>query len=163
MGGDARFEPREMYRALSRHGVEYVTVGGVAVQAHGGQRTTRDLDVVVEASSENMQRLAAALLDLDARVLREDGQRSKSVPSAQLLRSSDLWHLITSHGRLDIATLPAHLGTFADVRARAHEVPLAEIAVPIAHRSDLMIMKRAAARPHDWVDLRLLESLDEEQ
>lgn len=79
-----------------------------------------------------------------------------------ILGSSDLWHLITDHGRVDVITLPAHLGNFEQMRNRAHEVPLGEIEVPIAHRDDLLIMKRAAARPQDLADVRLLESLDEE-
>jgi hypothetical protein len=157
----ASFDARELFRALARHQVEYVTIGGIAIQAHGGQRLTQDLDVAIAASSENIDRLAGALLDLDARILGPDGQRSKTVPDAPLLGSSDQWHLITPHGPLDMVTLPAHLGSFADMRARAHEVPLGELSIPIAHRDDLLKMKRAAGRPQDLADVRLLESLDD--
>ena len=131
---------------------------------YGGQRLTRDLDVVVATSAGNMQRLAAALADLDARVLGEGGRRSRSVPDAHLLGSSDLWHLITGHGRMDVIMimLRAHLGSFKDVRRRAHEMPLGDITVAIACRDDLLTMKRAAARPQDLADVRLLESLGEE-
>jgi hypothetical protein len=62
---------------------------------------TQDLDVAIAASRENMQRLAAALVDVDGRILGPDGQRAKSVPSASLLASGDQWHLITAHGPLD--------------------------------------------------------------
>jgi len=158
----ADFDALELFRALSRHEVEYVTVGGVAIQAYGGQRMTQDLDVVIAASSDNMGRLATALLDLDARILGPDGQRSKSVPSAAMLASSDQWHLLTEHGPLDVLTLPAHLGSFADVRARAHSVQLGDLSIPIAHRDDLLTMKRAAGRPQDLADVRLLESLGDE-
>jgi hypothetical protein len=34
------FAALELFRALGRHEVEYVTVGGVAIQAYGGQRWT---------------------------------------------------------------------------------------------------------------------------
>lgn len=155
------FDARELFSALARHDVEYVTIGGIAIQAHGGQRLTQDLDVAIAASTDNVARLADALLDLDARILGPDGQRSKSVPSAPLLASSDQWHLITVHGPLDVLTLPAHLGSFADMHARAHEVPLGELSIPIAHREDLLKMKRAAGRPQDLADVRLLESLDD--
>jgi hypothetical protein len=157
-----RFDARELFRVLAAHGVEYVTVGGIAVQAHGGQRVTRDLDVVVAASSANMDKLAAALVELDARVLGPDGRRSSSVPSAALLGSSDQWHLTSPHGRLDVLTLPAHLGSFEHLRQHAHEIPLGDLTVPIAHRGDLLKMKRAAGRPQDLADVRLLESLDDE-
>jgi len=156
-----RFDARELFRALAHHDVEYVTIGGIAIQAYGGQRLTQDLDVAIAASTDNVARLADALLDLDARITGPDGQRSKSVPSAPLLASSDQWHLITIHGPLDILTLPAHLGSFADMRARAYEVPLGDLTIPIAHREDLLKMKRAAGRPQDLADIRLLESLDD--
>jgi hypothetical protein len=156
------FHPRALFQALARHGVDYVTVGGVAIQAHGAQRLTQDLDVAIAASRENIERLAAALVDVDARILGPDGQRSRSTPTAAMLASGDQWHLVTSHGRLDVLTMPAHLGSFADMRARAHDVPLGDVTVPIAHRDDLLSMKRASGRPQDLADVRLLESLGDE-
>ncbi len=66
-------------------------------------------------------------------------------------------------GARDLApTLPARLGSFADMRARAHDVPLGDVKVPIAHRDDLLRMKRASGRPQDLEDVQLLESLDDE-
>ena len=162
MTNPGSFDARELFRALARRDVEYVTIGGIAIQAYGGQRLTQDLDVAIASSTDNIARLAEALLDLDARILGPDGQRSQSTPSAQLLASSDQWHLITPHGPLDVLTLPAHLGSFAHMRARAHEVVLGELTVPIAHREDLLEMKRAAGRPQDLADVRLLEALEEE-
>jgi hypothetical protein len=156
-----RFDARELFKALAHRNVEYVTIGGIAIQAYGGQRLTQDLDVAIAASTDNLQRLASALLDLDARILGPDGRRSRSTPTAHLLASSDQWHLTTVHGPLDILTLPARLGSFADMRARAHEVPLGDLSIPIAHREDLLTMKRAAGRPQDLADVRLLESLDD--
>lgn len=75
-----------------------------------------------------------------------------------MLGSGDLWHLVTSYGRLDVLTLPAHLGSFADMRGRAHDVPLGDVSVPIAHRDDLIRMKRASGRPQDLADVEVLES-----
>jgi hypothetical protein len=161
-GADKRFDAREQFRALARHEVDYVIIGGIAIQAYGGQRVTRDLDVVIATSTKNVTRLAAALSDLDARILGPNGERSRSVPSASLLGSSDQWHLVTDHGLLDVLTLPVHLGSFGEVRARAHEVTLGELTVPIAHREDLLRMKRAAGRPQDLADVRLLESLSDD-
>lgn len=161
MSAPSAFDARALFKALAHHDVEYLTIGGIAIQAYGGQRLTQDLDVAIAASTENVTRLADALRNLDARILGPDGRRSRSVPSAQLLGSSEQWHLITVHGPLDIITLPAHLGSFADMRARAHEVPLGDLSIPIAHRGDLLKMKRAAGRPQDLADIRLLESLDD--
>lgn len=155
------FDAGELFRALARQDVAYVTIGGMAIQAYGGQRLTQDLDVTIASSSENFARLARALVDLDARILGPQGQRSRSVPNAAMLASSEQWHLITAHGPLDVVTLPAHLGSFAAMRERAHEIPLGDVIVPVAHRDDLIALKRAAGRPQDLADIALLESLDE--
>lgn len=163
MTAPGSFDARRLFAALARHEVEYVTIGGIAVQAHGGQRLTQDLDIAIDPSAANAERLAGALVDLDARVLGSGGERSRSTPTAALLGSSDQWHLITDHGAIDVVTLPAAVGRFEDVRARAHEIPLGDVVVPIAHRDDLLTMKRAAGRPQDLADVRLLEALDDLQ
>lgn len=61
--------------ALTRRGVEFIAIGGWAVQA---QRLdlglTRDVDLTPAPDPENLQRLSAALEDLDARRRREPGR-----------------------------------------------------------------------------------------
>jgi hypothetical protein len=52
---------------LSRHRVEYLFVGGIAARAHGARRVTYDADCVPRPSGDNLDRLAAALRELNAR------------------------------------------------------------------------------------------------
>ncbi len=163
MDAPRRFDAAKLFAALWQHRVEYVAIGGIAMQAHGGQRLTQDLDIAISTSSENLKRLGRALSEVDARILGPDGQRSDAPPSATLLASSDRWHLISDHGPLDVVTVPAHLGSFEQMRARAHETPLGEMTVPIAHREDLLKMKRASGRPQDLVDVEFLEALGKEE
>lgn len=47
------------------------------------------------------------------------------------------------------------------MRHRAHEVLLGDIIVTIAHRENLLKLKRATGRPQDLADCKLLESLDD--
>ena len=54
--------------ALQRHNVEYLVVGGVAAQAYGATRPTKDLDCVVRHQRENLDRLGGALRELGARL-----------------------------------------------------------------------------------------------
>lgn len=88
MTGAGRFDARELFSALARHQVAYVTIGGIAIQAHGGQRLTQDLGIAIDPRAANLEQLAAALSDLDARVLGPEGERSTSPPSAALLASA---------------------------------------------------------------------------
>jgi hypothetical protein len=44
----------ELLATLYRHGVDYTIIGGVAVQAHGHRRTTKDLDVIPDPDHANL-------------------------------------------------------------------------------------------------------------
>ena len=53
-------------RALNETGARYVLIGGFAVIAHGGVRTTKDIDLLIDASPANV-----ALVKLALRVLED--------------------------------------------------------------------------------------------
>ena len=63
---DAPLKIAEILRALIRHEVELVVVGGVASILRGSPLMTNDVDVVYSASEENIRRLAEALRELKA-------------------------------------------------------------------------------------------------
>ena len=65
---DSSFDPDRVLETLDRHGVAFLLVGGLAARAHGAARQTADVDCVPDTSSENLGRMAAALLDLNARL-----------------------------------------------------------------------------------------------
>ena len=50
--------------ALNRFGVRYVVVGAQALILWGGARTTRDIDILIEPTAENAQRVLDALADI---------------------------------------------------------------------------------------------------
>ncbi len=54
--------------ALDRHAVRFVLVGGLAAQAYGATRVTKDVDICAEWSTGNLSRLADALTELQARL-----------------------------------------------------------------------------------------------
>ncbi len=51
----------DLLRALARERVEYVLVGGVALNVHGVTRNTDDVDLFVRPTDENIERLRSAL------------------------------------------------------------------------------------------------------
>ena len=61
-----RFDPARILRTFDRHAVRYVLVGGLAAALHGSPSVTFDIDLTPEQSRENLERLAAALTELDA-------------------------------------------------------------------------------------------------
>lgn len=47
-----------VFAALQATGVRYVVVGGVAVNLHGYQRFTKDIDLVIELAPERAMKYA---------------------------------------------------------------------------------------------------------
>jgi predicted nucleotidyltransferase len=56
-------------QSLNANGVKYVLIGGFAVVAHGGARTTKDIDLLVDARPDNIRRIRAALQILEDRAV----------------------------------------------------------------------------------------------
>ena len=131
-------------RALDRRRVDYVLIGGLAVQAHGHVRTTQDVDVYPAGDAANLERLAAALADLDARP-RRSGAKALSATPTHILE--------TVAGGLDVHNRPPGAAPWAQVRSRAMMVEVAGVSVAVAGRDDLIAMKRAAGRPIDRGDV----------
>jgi hypothetical protein len=59
-------DPLPLLRALHEREIEYIVLGGFAVNAHGFIRVTKDLDIVPDPARENLKRLASALSRADA-------------------------------------------------------------------------------------------------
>jgi predicted nucleotidyltransferase len=55
---------KSLLRALNAANVAYLLIGGYALAAHGYQRATTDIDVMVAANAESGERIKAALLTL---------------------------------------------------------------------------------------------------
>ena len=143
-------DARRIFEALAGHDVDYVLIGGLAVQAHGHTRTTQDVDLVPADTPANLARLAVALESLGARPAAQTGaapQRPLVLPSAGIAS------LNTDAGGVDLHFSPPGARPFADLRRRALVIDLGDIEVPVASRDDLIAMKRAAGEPIDRGDV----------
>ncbi|KAA3595945.1 MAG: hypothetical protein DWQ06_16335 [Calditrichaeota bacterium] len=54
---------QEVFKYFQKHNVKYVTIGGIAAVLHGVPRATFDLDILIEATPENVQNLLDALIE----------------------------------------------------------------------------------------------------
>jgi hypothetical protein len=144
-------DPQRVLEALARHGVDYVTIGGLAVQAYGHVRTTKDVDIVVAPNEANLGRLATALQELKARLRGVDAHLLGIDPTdAATLAEGANFTLATTAGPLDVWTDTDELRgapAWPELRERAQVVRLPNVAldVVIAGRDDLIALKRAAA------------------
>jgi predicted nucleotidyltransferase len=62
---------KTLLRSLNEHGVEYLLIGGYALAAHGYQRATTDIDVMVAATPDSGRRVKAALMVLPDQAARD--------------------------------------------------------------------------------------------
>jgi hypothetical protein len=151
------FRPTALIRALVRSEVDFVVIGGVAVVVQASPRFTRDLDISYATDAENLQRLGALLLALDAR-LRGVDDDVPFVPDARTLRHAQMLTLTTRDGDLDLLVDPPGSPGYPALRRHADVVDLDGDPVPIASLEDLIEMKRAAGRPQDELDIEALEA-----
>jgi hypothetical protein len=157
----AAFDPRELLRTLASHEVRYVLIGGWAAVLHGSPTTTVDLDICYERSSDNLERLARALNDLDVR-LRGFPPDLPFAMDARALRSGDVFTLTTRAGDLDLLGAPAGVQGYEDLVRSALVLDLDGFAVLVASVGDLIRMKQAAGRPKDLVEIQILRALLDE-
>jgi hypothetical protein len=153
----ADFEPGQILRALEAHHVRYVVIGAIAAIAAGAPILTTDLDVTPAVSHENLERLAFALRDLDAKL------RSASAPAgvpfpieAEMLATADSWTLTTRFGDVDLMFLPAGTRGYDDLRNGARRTRIAGVTVTVAALADVIRSKEAANREKDNMQLPIL-------
>jgi hypothetical protein len=152
--GDTPLDAQRILEVLAEHAVEYVIVGGLAVQTHGHVRTTVDIDVFPLPDRPNLERLAAALDALDARIL-NPGSEGLKIDAIMLPRAT-LWQFATPHGAIDVLHDAPGAPPYDDLRARALEIRLGDLELAVAGRDDLIGMKRASGRSVDLEDIAAL-------
>jgi len=133
-------------KALNAEGVRYVLIGGFAVILHGFVRATKDIDLLVDASSENVQRLkrAMAILPDNAIALIADDD----VERYQVVRIAD---------EIVVDLLKAACGVdYARAAEGGIEIKTVD-GVPIAvGRKELLIETKQTVRPSDAADVQYL-------
>jgi hypothetical protein len=162
----------QLLRTLSEYVVDYVLIGGVAIQAYGHVRTTIDLDVIAAWTPENMRRLAAALADLRAHLRGVDAELlGIDLTDPRQLYDGGNFLMRTAQGDLDVFAVDQTAGaprTYEQLRDRAVPVEVFGVRILVAHPEDLIRMKVAAAavrdrpeakRQQDRQDIAVLERL----
>jgi hypothetical protein len=147
-------DAERIFAVLDAHKVEYIVIGGIAVQVYGHVRMTNDIDLIPSPTPPNLKRLATALEELDARVLNPGSEHLKI--DAQMLPRATLWQLATRHGDIDVLHDAPGAAPFPQLRKRALLITLGNHPIPIASIDDLIKMKRATGRPVDLADIAAL-------
>jgi hypothetical protein len=158
------FGPEHIFAALARHGVRSVLVGGFAAVIYGSPYLTTDVDVVPATDHENLERLACALRELQAKVWSEHAPEGLAFDaSAERLERAQIWNLVTDHGRLDIAFVPSGTQGYDDLARDARHLTVLGVGIDVASLADVIRSKEAAGRDKDRLVLPVLRRLLAEQ
>ena len=141
---------QDVFKSFQRHDLRYVVIGGIASILHGVPRATFDLDILIEATPDNARRLLDALLDAGL------GTAELTSPADVLANEITIFK---DRVRVDVQTATPGLN-FADAWARRKTVVYRKQEFYILSKADLIRSKRAAGRPVDLEDVRLLELAD---
>ncbi len=137
---------RGVYSSLRKHKVKYVTIGGIAAILHGVPRATFDLDILIEATPENAQRLLDALLDA--------GLGTASLTTAEEVLAHEIT-IFRDRVSVDVQTKTPGI-TFSEVWERRQVMKYGRTSFDVLSKEDLIASKLAAGRAKDLEDIRLL-------
>ena len=151
-------DPLAALRVLQEHGVIFVLIGGQAARARGSGMLTKDIGICYDRSPDNLDRLAAALNAMHAR-LRGVSEDVPFVLDARTLRNGDSFTFETDHGAVDLLATPSGTSGFADLTATADSMDIGGFVVDVVSLDDLIRMKRAAGRPKDRIAVEELVAL----
>lgn len=159
------FRPDLILEILVRHEVEFVLIGGMAAVAHGSPHLTHDVDVCHKVERSNLERLSAALVELDARIrVLEDDEPLPFDRSPSFLERCQVWNLATRLGDLDLSCAPTGTTGYDDLRQDADDMDLGQgLVVTVASLADIVRSKEAAGREKDRLTLPTLRAMLEHQ
>src|SRR5215210_9275657 len=137
----------DVFASFQKHKVKYLVIGGIAAVLHGVPRATFDLDILIEASSDNAQGLLDALIEAN-------------FATATLITADELLaHEITifrDRVRIDVQTSTPGL-EFDEAWQKRVAMNYQGQEFYVASKEDVIASKRAAGRNKDLEDVRMLE------
>jgi hypothetical protein len=142
----------ELLAVLHDHGVEFIVVGGVAAVLEGAPVSTFDLDIVPRWSPENLDRLADALVAVEAFYRGRDIQ-----PTRDRLESPGHHLLETRLGALDVLGTVSPRRRFEDLERSTVDYELEGRRYRVLDLETQIDVKRHVGREKDRAVLPILE------
>lgn len=157
---------QDIFSALNAASIEYIVAGGIAVNLHGVERLTADVDLVLHLEREN-------IIQFD-KIMRQLGLRTKIPVTAEQFADEHMRQQWIDEKNMVVFSYvnPNNPMELVDIFVQ-HPLPYDQLAkncvrkeafgttIPIIGLDDLIILKRQAGRPKDMYDLGFLEALQE--
>ena len=142
---------KELLRSFNERGIRYLVVGAYAVMKYTEPRYTKDLDIWVDPTPENAQRVFGTLAEF--------GAPMDDVKVQDFANRGLVFQIGLAPHRIDILMGIAIL-EFLQAWERRVEADFEGLFVPFLSKQDLIAAKRAAGRPQDLIDAELLDLSD---
>ncbi len=142
---------RDLFAACNDAEVRYLVVGAYAVTFHSRPRFTKDLDIWVDPTPSNAERVVRALTAFGA-PLTENG-----VSATDFTHPGVVYQMGVPPNRIDVLTAVEAL-RFESCWQRRVSATYGDVPVAYLAKADLITNKRAVARPQDLLDVAALEA-----
>jgi hypothetical protein len=140
---------KEFIQLLNENQVKYLVIGGYAVAIHGHPRYTKDIDIWIEISKENAEKLITALTQF--------GFGSLGLTPQDFQSPDQVIQLGYPPNRIDLITTPDGVDFQTCYNSRT-EVLLSDIVVNFIDLDNLKKNKLASGRFQDLADLENLQN-----
>lgn len=132
----------------NKHAVKYLVIGGYAVSVHGYPRSTKDMDVCIEMSVENAEKMIAVIKDF--------GFESIELSESDFLSKNFITQLGYEPLRIDILNDLDGVA-FAEAWGNKKVVIISEVEINFIGYNELLKVKEKAGRPQDIADISMLK------
>lgn len=143
---------QDVFKSFQQHNVKYMVIGGVASVLYGVPRVTFDLDILIDATTENARRLLSALAEV--------GFGTATMTNVQDIIDHEIT-VFNDRVRIDVQTHTPGI-IFQDAWPRRKTITYQGQDFFVLSREDLIAAKRASGRQVDLEDVRLLELPEQE-
>lgn len=142
--------------------LDFVVIGGFAAVLHGCDQSTRDVDICLVLSPENVQNLRAILAPLHPKIRTSKEKLSFLEHPHQLNNLTNL-HLETDFGILDLVSHVQAVGDYYDVLKNAKTIQLYGHECHLIDIDDLIRCKKSLAGHRDLAVAEELEAIKNER
>jgi hypothetical protein len=144
---------QELLKALIKHEVVFILVGGYAVVYHGYKRTTGDMDLWLEPNNGNKLKLISVLKEFEF-----DSESINHILTLDFTKHL-AFHFWEEPERVDCLTYISNV-TFNEAFNQKVIADIEEIQVPIIHYNHLIISKITSNRLKDKADIEELQKIN---
>lgn len=159
-----RLDYRVFFKTLNKLKIDYLVVGGLAVNFHGIPRMTYDIDLMILLEPQNIRKLVAKLSQwgykpqapVDPQDLADESIRKSWIQEKRLV-AFNLYCETLPIGEIDLvikSPIP-----YEKLKARAARIEIEGEKVPVVSLEDLIKLKKKTGRTQDLADVDHLKRL----